>query len=120
MFRQSDIKVGFGQVPGNPVCHGDMSYWSQRLESSCTLVPDGELNKKRYDYLFSKKEQIEKEYGEPLEWNYKKGRQQHYFRSWSQVGGLENEENWSKIQHDLVDRMTRLEKVVRPYLVELE
>jgi len=81
---------------------------------------DGELNKKRYDYLFSKKEQIEKEYGEPLEWNYKKGRQQHYFRSWSQVGGLENEENWSKIQHDLVDRMTRLEKVVRPYLVELE
>lgn len=81
---------------------------------------DAELNKKRFEYLVSNKQVIEKEYGDPLDWDYKKGRQQHYIRSWSRIGGLANEEKWSQIQEDLIDRMYRLEKVLSPYLTKLE
>jgi hypothetical protein len=81
---------------------------------------NGDLNKKRFDYLFSNKGEIEQQFGEQLEWNYKEGRQQHYIRSWSQVGGLENEESWFRIQEDLVNRMSRLQKAVGDYISELE
>lgn len=82
--------------------------------------PDGELNKKRFEQLHSKREVIETEYGEPLDWDYKEGRQQHYIRSWSEFGGLEDEENWPQIKEDLVNRMFRLEKALSPCFIKLE
>ena len=37
-------------------------------------------------------------------------RKQHYIRSWTKIGGIDNEDQWPAIQNDLVNRMIRLEK----------
>jgi Domain of unknown function (DUF4268) len=83
------------------------------------LWSDAQTNIKRFNSLLSKKEEIEAAFGEPLEWDFKENRKQHYIRSWSKIGGIENEDKWPEIQNDLVNRMIRLEKALRPYLTSL-
>jgi len=80
---------------------------------------DAETNLKRFNILKAKKEEIESAFGEPLEWDCKENRIQHYIRSWTKIGGIEDEDQWPVIQNDLVDRMIRLEKALRPYLASL-
>jgi hypothetical protein len=82
---------------------------------------DPQLNKHRFELLKAKKGEIEAAYGEPLEWDAKKEEQkQRYIRSNSSIGGLEDNEKWPQIQDDLVDRMVRLEKALRPHLATLD
>ncbi|MFZ5451019.1 MAG: DUF4268 domain-containing protein [Thermodesulfobacteriota bacterium] len=83
------------------------------------LWADAETNLKRFRSLEAKKDEIEKTFGEPLEWDFKENRKQHYIRSWSKIGGIDNEDKWPAIQNDLVNRMGRLEKALRPYLASL-
>ena len=83
------------------------------------LCSDAETNLKRFKFLSEKKEEIENVFGEPLEWNFKENRKQHSILSRTKFGGIENEDQWPVIQNDLVDRMTRLEKALRPYLASL-
>jgi hypothetical protein len=83
------------------------------------LCSDGETNVKRFKNLLAKKNEIETDFGEPLEWDFKENRKQHYVRSWSKIGGIENEDQWPAIQNDLVDRMIRLEKAIGPHLASL-
>lgn len=80
---------------------------------------EASLNTKRFNALFDKKEQIEKQFGEPLEWDYKENRKQQYIRSLSSLGGLSNEDKWNEIQDDLVSRMMKLEKALRVYIPTL-
>lgn len=83
------------------------------------LCSDAETNLRRFNSLFAKKEEIESAFGEPLEWDCKENRKQHYIRSWTKIGGIEDEDHWPAIQADLVDRLIRLEKALRPYLASL-
>lgn len=83
------------------------------------LWADAQTNIKRFNSLLAKKEEIETAFGEPLEWDFKENRKQHYIRSWTKIGGIENEEKWSAIQNDLVNRLIRLEKALRPHLASL-
>lgn len=78
-----------------------------------------ELDCRRYEILESNKSEIEKTFGESLEWDFKLGRIYQVIRSGTEKGGLNNDENWSKIQNDMVDRLIRLEKVLRSYLDKL-
>jgi hypothetical protein len=80
---------------------------------------EAEQNKARFDTLKEKGNEIEAAFGEPLEWDYKEGRKQHYLRSYSKVGGLQDEDKWSEIQDDLVDRMVRMEKAVKAHVKAL-
>jgi hypothetical protein len=84
------------------------------------LWSDAQTNIKRFNSLLSKKKEIEAAFGEPLEWDFKENRKQHYIRSWSKIGGIENEDKWPEIQNDLVNRMIRLEKAFRPYIASLQ
>ncbi len=81
--------------------------------------PDMNTNIERLNYLLEQKDVIEKEFGEPLEWNYREGRKQNYIQSWCRVGGLKNQEKWDEIQNDLVDRMKRLVESIGPYIQKL-
>jgi hypothetical protein len=78
--------------------------------------PDAEQNKKRFEALKAKREEIEATFGDALEWDYKDGRKQHYVRSQSKVGGLQDEDKWPDIQNDLVDRMVRMEKALKNHV----
>ena len=80
---------------------------------------DKELDCSRYEILKSNKSEIEKAFGESLEWDFKPGRIYQVIRSGTEKGGLNNDECWTEIQNDMVDRLIRLEKVLRSYLDKL-
>jgi hypothetical protein len=80
---------------------------------------NGEINKSRFHFFQTHKESIEKAFGEPLIWEFKEGRKQHYVRSMSPAGGLENETGWVDIQNDLVDRLIRLEAAIKPLIKQI-
>lgn len=80
---------------------------------------DGELNLKRYEYLQTKKDEIESNYGEPLFWDFKEGRKQHYIKALLKVGGLLDESKWDEIQNEMIEKVIKLEKAVRPYIKNL-
>jgi hypothetical protein len=80
--------------------------------------PTPEEAKKRFDALAKYREEIDQMFGESLDWDYNSDRKQNYVRSWIEKGVMEKED-WREIQEELVDRMVRLEKAVRPYIPEL-
>lgn len=79
-----------------------------------------ESNKNRYESLVSHKKEIEESFGEPLIWDFKDSRKQQYIKSQCPIGGIENEDKWPEIQNDMVARLLRFEKALRPYLKNLE
>ena len=78
-----------------------------------------EINKARYEKLLAHKDEIEQKFGEPLNWDFNDSRKQQYIRTTCPIGGLDNEEKWSEIQNDLVDRHVRLEKAIGPHIKSL-
>ncbi len=81
--------------------------------------PSGDVNKKRFETLISFKESIEKDFAEPLIWDFKESRKQQYIKSQCPFGGLDDEGRWSEIHHDMVNRLVRLEKALRPHIKNL-
>jgi hypothetical protein len=77
---------------------------------------DFEINKARYDALFAHKNEIEEEFGEPLNWNFNTSRKQQYIRSVCPLGGMDDENKWPDIQKDLIERIVRLERAMAPYI----
>lgn len=80
----------------------------------CTLSP--EINRKRYEYLSSKKKEIEESFGDLLIWDFKEIRKQHYIKSLCPFGGFDDEGNWTIIHNDLIERLIRFEKAIGPYI----
>lgn len=80
---------------------------------------EADLNKQLYDQFFEAKDQIEEQFGEPLEWqrmDQRKGsRIAYYFTS----GGLKDRERWPQIQDDMADAMVRLENALKPHIRRL-
>jgi len=80
---------------------------------------NGETNRRRFEFLSDRKKEIEDEFGEPLVWNFREGRKQHYIQSYTEIGGFAEENKWTEIQDDLIRRLIRLEKALRKHLNEL-
>ncbi len=80
---------------------------------------DGDLNKSRFEYLHNLKVEIEEKFGEPLDWDYRTNRKQHYIRSWCKIGGLKQKENWDEIHESLVDKMQRLNDIMEQLIPKL-
>lgn len=79
-----------------------------------------EVNKSRYEKLFTHKENIEQIFGEPIDWDFNDSRKQQYIRTTCPIGGLDNEEQWADIQNDLINRLVRLEKAIGPHISSLK
>ena len=75
--------------------------------------------KKWFDKLKHNKEGIEEKFGGSLEWDQKEGRRNCIIRSLVIKGGLKDEDQWPEIQDELVDKMYRLEKALRPFIKNL-
>ena len=82
--------------------------------------PEINRNKLRFCALEAKKEEIEKAFGEKLEWDYVEGRTFQRIVSKTPIKGIEDETNWAEIQKDIVDRLIRLEVALRRHIDVLD
>jgi len=80
---------------------------------------DGEVNRTRFEFFEKRKIEIERAFESSLIWDFKEGRKQHYIRSISNIGGLEDEEKWPEIHQDLITRLIKLERALRNHIKEL-
>ena len=81
---------------------------------------EAEWNKKAFDHFHANREEIEKVFGGPLQWERLDDKRASRIRCDLLVGGYRDEQNrWPEIQDAMIDAMIRLEKALRPHLKKL-
>lgn len=78
-----------------------------------------EINKERFEKLVLHKEKIEEIFGEPIIWNFKNNRKEQNLRTYSPLGGIDDNDKWTDIHNDLVDRLIKLDQALRQYIKAL-
>ena len=80
----------------------------------------GEINKRILATLAEHKDEIEKAFGEPLEWDSKDGRRS--CRIWKPIaaGGYRDDERWPEVHNQMVDAIIRLDKALKPHIAQLK
>jgi len=73
-----------------------------------------------FDQLKANKEQIEKDFGEPLNWEALEGRRACRISKTIPIGGWMDEDVWPELYEAMIDAMIRLDASLRPYVRELE
>ena len=81
----------------------------------------GDESKTIFDSLAASKAAIEKEFGEPLEWQRLEGKRACRIKKAISVGGYRDDQSkWSAIQDAMIDAMIRLERAFKPYIAKLQ
>ena len=75
-----------------------------------------EINKKRFDIMFKYKAEIEMACGFSFSWEYSDRRKQQYIRYVNSINVFENQESWQSTSEDLVDKLVRMESVMKSYI----
>jgi hypothetical protein len=80
---------------------------------------DVDDNKKIFDALYQRKDEIETKFGEPLDWqrldNRKGCRVRHVIKDY----GFDDKEHWPILQEKLVEAMIRLHKALQPAIQDI-
>jgi len=80
-----------------------------------------EENKSIFEKLFNHKEEIEKSFGNRLEWEKLEGKRACRIRKRIKIGGYRDaEEKWPQIHEAMVNDMIHLEEALRPYIKKLK
>ena len=79
----------------------------------------GAENKAIFDSLFRSRDQVEAEFGEPLEWERLETKRACRIKKTIEVGGYRDEEKWPQIHEAMIDAMVRLEKALAPHIAKL-
>lgn len=79
-----------------------------------------DLNKERFDKLISHREQIEKIFGDRLNWERLDKKRACRISKKFEGAGLGDKEKWPNLQDKLIDAIIRMEKAFRPYIKELD
>ena len=79
-----------------------------------------DLNKERFDSLFQRKEAIEKEFGQPFDWERLDEKRASRIAIRFPKMSLNDRDNWESMQEKLVESMIKLESVFRKYVKELD
>ena len=77
---------------------------------------DSKINKERFDLLLTKRDEIEGAFGEPLIWDFNDTRKQQYLKTDCPYGGLDDIKDWTKIQEDMINRVIKLDKSLKPFI----
>ena len=75
---------------------------------------------KIYGKIFEDGKKIQDQFGEPLIWDKVEGRRVCRIKSLSEAGGLNDSDSWDQIQEDMIERMIRLEKSLKPALSKIK
>lgn len=81
---------------------------------------DKEINKKRFDFLFSRKDEIEKVFGKSLSWDrldLKRACSIYYEFDWA---GLGNKDKWQNLQNQMIENMIQLETATKEFINQLD
>jgi len=82
---------------------------------------DADKNKKIFDKLCERKEEIERDFGDKLEWQrLDTKRASRIAKTIEKTRGLENEDDWPTIQEKMIDTMIRFENALSKYLTQLK
>lgn len=79
-----------------------------------------ETNKRYFDQLFAKKEQIEKAFGKPLEWQRLNDKTACRICYTIEGHGLKDKEHWPEMQDQLVEEMYKLRSVFQDEIDKLK
>lgn len=77
-------------------------------------------NKSIFDSLYQNREAIENTFGEPLDWQRLDGKRACRIRKEITAGGYRDNEKLSGIQDDMIDKMIRLSKALKPFIAKLK
>ena len=80
---------------------------------------NAEANQKIFEELLSRKDEIEKVFGEPLDWQALERRRACRIAYHMPGVGLKDEEAWPELQDRMIDAMIRFEKAFRPWIKRL-
>lgn len=97
-------------------------YVIRKHDSHVELALEGEKeqNKADFDRLTEHRSRIDKDFGEPLEWDRCDDLKKSSIRRTLSLGGYRDDPGgWARIQNAMIDAMIRLEKVLSPYITEL-
>ena len=75
-----------------------------------------ELNKKIFDDLFEHKKDIEKEFGDSLEWQRLDNKRASRIRKIYVTANLNDSENWDKLESEIIDGMINFDKAIKKYI----
>lgn len=79
-----------------------------------------EINKRRFDLLFARKNQIEANLGDSLDWERLDNKRASKIRKKFDQCGLQNEAGWEKLQNNMIDFMIKFENTMKTYIREIE
>ncbi|MFL5845302.1 MAG: DUF4268 domain-containing protein [Solirubrobacteraceae bacterium] len=98
-------------------------YTIRQEDSGAHLVfesSDAELNARNFEALAIEREQIESEFGGPLDWDRVEGRKRCFVGVTLEGGGYTaDRDRWPEIQQAMLDAMLRLDAVFRPRIQTL-
>ncbi|MFC2028574.1 DUF4268 domain-containing protein [Chloroflexota bacterium] len=80
---------------------------------------EAEINKEIYNFFLKNKDEIEKGFGEQLDWQILLNRRASRINFPIITSGILDKENWPELQDQMIEAMIRFERALRPFIHQI-